>query len=48
MACTHLSDYFRHNIIQKAFTSFKYVDDLMGSGPLSTVHTAYTFLLNLI
>ena len=33
---------------QQNFTIFNYVDDLMGIGPVSTVHTAYSFLLNLL
>ena len=33
---------------QKNFTIFNYVDDLMGIGPLSSVHNAYTFLLKLL
>ena len=48
MACTRLSDYFRHIMRQENFTIFNYVDDLMGIGPLSTVHNAYTFLLDLL
>ena len=33
---------------QQNCTIFNYVDDLMGIGPVSTVHTAYSFLLNLL
>ena len=48
MACTRLSDYFRHVMKQQDFTIFNYVDDLMRIGPVSTVHKAYSFLLNLL
>ena len=48
MACTRLSDYFRHVMKQQDFTIFNYVDDLMGIGPVSTVYKAYSFLLNLL
>ena len=48
MACRQLSDYFRHVMKQQDFTIFNYVDDLMGIGPVSTVHEAYSFVLNLL
>ena len=48
MACTRLTDFFRYIMRQQGFTIYNYIDDLVGTGPLSTVDKAYKDLLELL